>query len=270
MYSIADNDVLVRNGTSYDTMGFLDVYTSWSLLLAVFHIPQTGLTTVLQLSADTDGYAVRPKVRFVHFSFLSWDEVWELWATTGLLLFTCFCVFAFNLLVLLRQLKEDKLWNRPTDIVGIVEVVIDCAQAMVVLIVSLIFYSYFETSETRAFALVGNIAKVPFASANVTFSEKKSTFFGGLDALTSTLNYEDSLSSFAYFVFIALLVRIIYATSVHPRTGMLTGTISHGFNDFMHFALLFLIVYIFFAFTATWMFGSTSELFADVQKVTQI
>ena len=53
--------------------------------------------------------------------------------------------------------------------------------------------------------------------------------------------------------------RIIYATAVHPRTGMLTGTLAHGMNDFGHFAILFIIVFVFFAFTARWMFGQNSN-----------
>ena len=51
------------------------------------------------------------------------------------------------------------------------------------------------------------------------FYDKKKSFFEGIDELQGALDYEEILSTLTYFVFIFMLARIIYATSVHPRTG---------------------------------------------------
>jgi len=45
-------------------------------------------------------------------------------------------------------------------------------------------------------------------------------------------------------------VRIIAATSFHPRTAVLTGTIAHSLNDLWHFPVLFMVVFACFAVAA--------------------
>ena len=49
LYSVADNEVLVRSGQRYDTRNFLDVNTQDSVVIVIFHLPSNGLTTVMQV-----------------------------------------------------------------------------------------------------------------------------------------------------------------------------------------------------------------------------
>ena len=111
LYSLADNTVLVREGRKYDTRDFMDVYTKESLVLAVFHLPANGLTTVLQLMTGTSDFAVKPLVRFVHYSYVAGEEMGEFRSTIGFLIFTCFCVIFFNLGILRRLYMESQTLN---------------------------------------------------------------------------------------------------------------------------------------------------------------
>jgi hypothetical protein len=54
-------------------------------------------------------------------------------------------------------------------------------------------------------------------------------------------------------------------TQAHPRVGVLVATVAKGMDDIIHFAILFIIVFVTFAFTGTWAFGKERLEFVDLQ-----
>ena len=61
------------------------------------------------------------------------------------------------------------------------------------------------------------------------------------------------------------LIKVLQTTSAHPRVGVLVATVIKGFDDIVHFGILFIIVFITFASTGMWAFGKTSPDFATLQ-----
>ena len=47
--------------------------------------------------------------------------------------------------------------------------------------------------------------------------------------------------------------------------GVLVATVVKGMDDIIHFAILFLIIYVTFAFTGTWAFGKERAEFVTFQ-----
>jgi len=90
--------------------------------------------------------------------------------------------------------------------------------------VGCILFQYLNESEANAIEVVGKIASVRFASANMTFEEKKSSFFIGLDTLKDTLNYEEKLRTFSYFVYIFMLVSFAMICGYLQNARVFTAT----------------------------------------------
>ncbi len=63
---IADSPVLVRAGQTLQTEAFLDPSTTSTKVLAVFHLPNNGLTTVLELGGTFTGAELQTSVKFFH------------------------------------------------------------------------------------------------------------------------------------------------------------------------------------------------------------
>lgn len=58
---------------------------------------------------------------------------------------------------------------------------------------------------------------------------------------------------------VLLLVRVIMATSVHPRTALITKTLKTAANDFLHFGTLAVIVFLGFTFIGSIWFGAQKQ-----------
>ena len=54
-------------------------------------------------------------------------------------------------------------------------------------------------------------------------------------------------------------------TQAHPRVGVLVATVIKGMDDIIHFAILFIIVFVTFAYTGTWAFGRERPEFVTLQ-----
>lgn len=271
LYVISDSALVVRNGEQLPTRRFLDVQTQSVLVLAVFYLPDAGLTTVLELRGAFEGSSVETAVVARHYGYMPRDRKPAV-VTTFALLFTLLAlVVLLNLAILSTLCAEAKLRQLPLNRKGMLEVFYDLFQASVTTVFAILALTRALASESEAARVVSDVASVPFASPTLVFEAKVSRFFNAVDALNAALDVEEQLSSAAFALMILMLLRIIAATAVHPRTGVLTGTLLHGAGDLWHFTILFLIVFSFFAATAVWLFGSSRLDFSslDVAMYTQ-
>mmetsp|Transcript_43840 Transcript_43840/g.87883 ORF Transcript_43840/g.87883 Transcript_43840/m.87883 type:complete len:445 (+) Transcript_43840:3-1337(+) len=120
-------------------------------------------------------------------------------------------------------------------------------------------------SERKALDFAESLAAIPFASPDVEFGPKVRSFFGSLDLLDATLAEAERVFNACFAILVLTLIRIVYATGAHPRLRVLIGSMYHAVNDLYHFALLMVVVFVFFAFTANWMFGASRTEFRDLQ-----
>lgn len=70
-------------------------------------------------------------------------------------------------------------------------------------------------------------------------------------------------------VALVVLVRSISCTAAHPRIALLTSTVTKAINDFLHFLIICLVVYLGLAFVATWRFGAKREDLSTLAKTCQ-
>jgi len=61
------------------------------------------------------------------------------------------------------------------------------------------------------------------------------------------------------------LIKVLQTTRAHPRVGVLIATVIKGVDDIIHFGILFLIVFVTFAWTGNWAFGNVSDEFVTLQ-----
>mmetsp|Transcript_924 Transcript_924/g.2032 ORF Transcript_924/g.2032 Transcript_924/m.2032 type:complete len:1682 (-) Transcript_924:65-5110(-) len=265
LYSVADNTVLVRDNKQLSTRLFVDGRSKNVKMLATFQSPQNGLTTLLTMTANIDGPMVDTSAEILHLGYL--DEggrqnyiqiVACQFALMGLLLI-------FNLAALLLVFNERK--ESPEDgwdVAAIAEVAYDLMQIVVIAAFCAVSMPYLLDSENKAKEIIGELISVPFADSNVSFSEKIAQLFSAVEGLLDAFRFEAILANFSFACLMLMLVRIVYATAVHPRTGVLTGTIMKGLDDMCHFGLLFLLVFVTFSYTAFWMFGGDNRAFKDL------
>jgi len=120
-------------------------------------------------------------------------------------------------------------------------------------------------SEVTSREIVQNITSVPFASPDVEWTNKTAIFSQAVGQLQDVLKVEGNYFTMGFLLLMVMLVRMVKATDVHPRTGLLTGTIAHGLGDLYHFAILFLLVFLLNSLVAHWAFGGTFKEFKDVR-----
>lgn len=66
----------------------------------------------------------------------------------------------------------------------------------------------------------------------IPFDEKVGSFLLNVENFGTELAKQKSLDFCTFFYLMAISVRTVFATRVHSRTGMLTGTVIFAFGDF--------------------------------------
>lgn len=109
---------------------------------------------------------------------------------------------------------------------------------------------------------------VPFRDSTETVQTKVDMFFQAIVTMRMLLASEKMLQTLGFFVMVLMLIRVINTTAVHPRIGVLIGTVKAGLDDIWHYAILFLLVFCFASMVATWSFGTRAE-FEDLETSMQ-
>mmetsp|Transcript_58464 Transcript_58464/g.137275 ORF Transcript_58464/g.137275 Transcript_58464/m.137275 type:complete len:1840 (+) Transcript_58464:176-5695(+) len=265
LYTIADNPVLVRDGVLLDAEKFIDTLTSTAMILAVFQDPATGLISQLQLKSELSGKTVLIQGQFSHYGFVTEEENKWLKYNYGMLFALVFVAIVANIHFAYDLFRHAKKTEEPVDMQGMAEVVYDILMALLVCIFGIFALIYATNTESKGMDFVHRIARIPFASPGVPFEEKVSQFFETIDVLNSELASAELLSSCAFCIMVLMLVRIVHATAVHPRLKVLVGTLYHAMTDLWHFAMLLVVVFFFFSFTAKWMFSKDRDDFRDLR-----
>mmetsp|Transcript_31691 Transcript_31691/g.49602 ORF Transcript_31691/g.49602 Transcript_31691/m.49602 type:complete len:384 (-) Transcript_31691:592-1743(-) len=176
-------------------------------------------------------------------------------------------VFLLNL-VMARYALKERMAHPTSDVwkATLLDCMYDLIQAVMLIPFAALSYTRSMDSEGRAESISKGLASVPWVDQSEELSTKLTMFFESINELGSLLAEDDDMQTFAIVVMNVMLLRMLKATEFHPRTGLLTGTFYHGLNDFWHFAILFALIFSFFASTATWTFGSTNSDFSDLRE----
>eukprot|EP00293_Proteomonas_sulcata_P012517 CAMPEP_0184304488 /NCGR_PEP_ID=MMETSP1049-20130417/13989_1 /TAXON_ID=77928 /ORGANISM="Proteomonas sulcata, Strain CCMP704" /LENGTH=503 /DNA_ID=CAMNT_0026616303 /DNA_START=36 /DNA_END=1547 /DNA_ORIENTATION=+ len=164
------------------------------------------------------------------------------------------CVIWYNLL------EESKLYPEiGMDKKAFGEVIYDVFQVAILLAYAVVKLDQQSRSEVDAREIIQQFSEVPFRDPDQTVSKKVNDFFLAVNSMNDLLSAEDTMQKIGFFVMLLMLIRIINATAVHPRTGVLIGTMREGLNDLWHFAILFLIIFYFFSQVSFWSFNSRAQ-----------
>ena len=76
---------------------------------------------------------------------------------------------------------------------------------------------------------------------------------------------QDLQDGAAFTVLLTIIGRLIFATSVHPRIGLLPTSLKYGFSDLIHFAMMFTMLFLLFALLGTLFLGPSRKEFVDLK-----
>ena len=135
------------------------------------------------------------------------------------------------------------------------EVSYDLVQIIIITVYGVMVVNYNFPAEARSAELVQDLVSVPFAAVDVSFDEKLVQFFAALDTVFQEFETKDQLSSFGFAIMVLNLVKILQTTAAHPRVGVLISTLAKAFDDLVHFGLLFIVIFLTFAYTGDCLCG---------------
>eukprot|EP00960_Hanusia_phi_P053817 762467-Hanusia_phi.AAC.4 len=265
LYTYSDNPVVVRNGEALPTEYFFDGDTERAMAIGVFFSPSRAVTTLLQLETSFKGSIPKAQVSFQQYTFLQDSDKPSLIAMTVVMLTSIMLVVVLNLMLML-VLHEERQGGieAPSASREKLEIVYDFVQVLLVLAFLIAVLKSTLQSQEKAKEIIGGLVQVPFVDPEISFSDKVERFFSSLELLFDALKYKSMLDKMGLVLLFTMLFRILWATKVHPRVGVLIGTLQNGFDDLFHFAVLFLLVFVTFAFTAVWVFGDKRDDMADL------
>ena len=114
--------------------------------------------------------------------------------------------------------------------------------------------------------MLKNRAKLQWEAEGVPFEEKLDNFFAITQRAEKELAAQTLENSLTFVVLLIIIARIIVATAVHPRVGLLPSSLNYGMDDLSHFALTFILLYVLFALLGTWVLGSSRSEFVDFRS----
>jgi cytochrome b561 len=269
LYTFADNSFIVRDGLLLKTSDFLDSQTKIATVWTLFLSPQDGTLVVMKLIIQRAGIVLGAKILTdVQFSFLGYLDEEERGKSSSIfivLMVLMVMIVVVNIFSLFDIRQERVRWpKKRLDAFGMFEVVYDFVQVLICLVYLVIIRDQQLSSEESAKRLVERFAAVPFADPSITFSDKVSRFFRAAQTLKDTTDQHANLTSFGFAILILMLFRVFKSTAVHPRIALLTSSIVKAIQDLWHFGLLLVLVFLFFAMTACWMFADQYEEYEDL------
>jgi hypothetical protein len=99
----------------------------------------------------------------------------------------------------------------------------------------------------------------------VPFEVKLDNFFSVTEKTERVLESQAWQEGVAFAVLLTIILRLIFATSVHPRVGLLPTSLKYGFNDLIHFGMMFVMLFLLFGLLGTLFLGPTRKEFVDLK-----
>lgn len=272
LFSITDQPYVFRRNQLVETASFIDSFTQSIKIILCFFSPQYGTTTVLSVNADLSGVTnADVSVDVQHYSILEGSAL-QLFIIANVFVILAVAVMLMDVIYTIWGIvKRFRFDGHMPDAFAIILIIIDLLSITTSLAVVGMSVPAKVSSAENVDSILGKLNSIPWASSELTVDYKKATFFENVQAMISLMEDEESINSFLNFTLILILIRVIQCTGVHPRLALLTGTVSKAMDDFVHTALLIILIMGSFAGIATWRFGGYRPEFAtwEVSMQTQ-
>eukprot|EP00397_Hematodinium_sp_SG-2012_P000158 GEMP01000158.1.p1 GENE.GEMP01000158.1~~GEMP01000158.1.p1 ORF type:complete len:1553 (+),score=371.66 GEMP01000158.1:3372-8030(+) len=113
---------------------------------------------------------------------------------------------------------------------------------------------------------MSKILKLPWWDANVSYNAKVEQFNELIAITLADTNSFLTLRIIGVVLILICLARLIVYMRVHPRVALMYKTIMASLADLFHFCITFVLLYIVFAFLATWTFGALDERYESFSE----
>jgi hypothetical protein len=263
LFSITDQPYVFRRNQLVETSSFIDSFTQSIKIILCFFSPQYGTTTVLSVNADLSGVtSADVSIGVQHYSILEGSAL-QLFIIANVFVILAVTVMLLDVIYTIWGIvKRFRFDGHLPGSFAIVLIIVDLLSITTSLAVVGMSIPAKVSSAENVDNILGKLNSIPWASSEFTVDYKKATFFENVQAMISLMEDEESINSFLNFTLILILIRVIQCTGVHPRLALLTGTVSKAMDDFVHTALLIILIMGSFAGIATWRFGGYRPEFA--------
>lgn len=302
LFTMTDNEVIVRSNQVLPAREFLDTETKSANIICLFYSPNNGDTTVLSLSVTVDGSWIKSKITTDFFGLIQSEQRWQSGIYYSAVLALCIVILFLNLSLFLESLalarkysifKEEDARKVRLSIGQMelreavreehcdrrqifetqrlnekylrMDIFYDVFQVAIVLMFAWMSFLGMLKSEKMAEALAKKVANVPWTDQSVPIISKVSSFFSALDLLEENLTMERRYFYFGFTIMVLLIYRIMAATAIHPRLGILINTIGKGLDGLSHFAILFTLIFVLFSLLSWWSFAKHYDEFKDLK-----
>lgn len=270
LYSITDIPFLFRNGAVTSTSTFTDSMTEKVKVMLIFFSPRSGITSLLVITAEFMGnIEARVTTKLDHFSILEGDDLNYCLGVLSACIVLISCMFIDCLQQIYDALRRhpdpdypDREWKRVRPPLSFI------FRASLDLLVTALTWYYcaimipqLNHSPEESKEIVSGIRGIDWASTDRSLHVKQDEFFSYVTKVLKTDEEASAMRQLANWILIISMLRIVQATGVHPRLGILTGSVAVSVDDFMHFFALFMAVLCSFAGIGFWRFGPVRDDF---------
>eukprot|EP00386_Alphamonas_edax_P015765 GDKI01048156.1.p1 GENE.GDKI01048156.1~~GDKI01048156.1.p1 ORF type:complete len:641 (-),score=128.77 GDKI01048156.1:266-2188(-) len=249
---VFDNSLIKRTHDIQNTQEWVDLQTTSIRILNTFFTPGRSVGTLMdvQFSVQPEGIRGTYKLK----SFHKMDDA-SMLAYTGLLatvlVLSCAqTLFAFYSYFRKRPVKllADSLSTLVFDTLLRIALMVYCGSRLIDrhTVNDAFFDEYFMS-----------VVDVKWSDPALTFENKFTELFGSVSTALNAMSVESEYESFAYFLIYLLFFRLIGYFCAHPRISHLVAAFQHALDDLGHYAVNFLLVFVFLSFLGYFMLGPT-------------
>jgi len=301
LYTMADNEVIVREDTVLPALEFLDTETTSAKIVCLFYSPSNGDTTVLTLSIEVEGTLIKTQVLQEYYGFLSTTHREQSIYYYAIILALCVAVLTLNLSLFFESnslctqygtIKQEEAVKQRLSVLQMERreafkaehearreatemqceeeirwrraICFNVFQIVLVLGYCTTTFLVSRVSEKEAEELAAAVAMVPWTDPLMATTSKIDSFFQAMDLLDDNLTKKRYLFYIGFAMMLMLLAQILASTAIHPRLGVLINTLSKGLDGLSHFAILFTLVFLLFSVVSWWTFAEDHDDFKDL------
>jgi len=272
--SIVEAPYLIRANDIYATRDFIDRQTLSVDVLAVAIASQFGVASLIDIKAKL-GATVTVTFDIQSIRSIETDDLSEIQSILAI---------GFGLVVLAtidlifrswRMRKRRHRYGRSSKDGHASRVNADTYIYLLVdlftlVLVPVIFFVWqwvlVENTGESLGQFVNMLQSIPWADTNVDWNQKLHDYEHSLDAFKLQFVSERWCRMYGFVSGLTLLMRMIYATSAHPRVAVLVETVRRAIDDIWHALIIVAIVLVGFMFLGFSQFGTMDD-FSSVTLV---
>jgi len=231
---------------------WLDDMTSYVFLANLIYTPNSNTITMTRINFDVaDSGRIRSTYAVDTNRVLNESPIYGMWRVLMVALFVCVLIRIAHGLRMYYCAEGRRSLGKSLDL-GL-----SCAYALVC---GISFVRRQSARDEITDVVLGLVACFTPAGQQ-TISVTVATYFRTLDFMASVAQREEVMKLLAYAVVLISICRIIAYMSVHPRISLIANTISQAADDMFHFMIVFIFVFLTFAWLAFWSFGPDKDEF---------